>query len=275
MLAVTAVPVPLNVIGAHQRHHAVVSHSAVRAAGDPASTQATTTATTQTTTAAPTTTTASTTTSSTTTTAAITTSTTTTAAATAAPAATTPAASTQSSQDQVLKAGQTKPAHAAGDPGVTIVDFSFSPGSITVHVGDTVTWTNNGKQPHTATANDGSFNTPQLKNGQSASHTFTKAGTFAYICAIHPFMKGTVVVEAASTTPSSGGSGSGSGSSGSSGTSGGSGSSSTGTGTATSAQATTSSGPTLPVTGLSLASVLVAAAALIGGGLVLRRRARV
>ena len=99
-------------------------------------------------------------------------------------------------------------AHAAGDPSDTIVDFKFSPATVTIHVGDTITWTNQGNQPHTATASDGSFNTGTLHTGQSASHTFTKAGTFTYICSIHPFMHGTVIVQASS---SASGSGSGSG----------------------------------------------------------------
>jgi plastocyanin len=94
-------------------------------------------------------------------------------------------------------------AHAAGDPSDTISDFKFTPASITIHVGDTVTWVNNGPSEHTATANDQSFDTGLLKKGASASHTFTQAGTFTYICTIHPFMHGTVVVlaNAASNTP--------------------------------------------------------------------------
>ena len=94
-------------------------------------------------------------------------------------------------------------AHAASDPGVTIADFQFTPGSSTVHVGDTVTWTNNGLSSHTATARDGSFDTGVLKTGASASHTFTQPGTFAFYCKIHPFMHGTIVVLAAATSSTS------------------------------------------------------------------------
>jgi plastocyanin len=167
-----------------------------------------------------------------------------------------------------------QPAHAAGDPGVTIVDYSFSPGTITVHVGDTITWTNNGKQPHTATANNGSFNTGTLNHGQSASHTFSQAGTFAYICAIHPYMHGTVVVQAAASSGSSSGNSGTSGSSGSSGSTGSTGSGTSGSSTsATTAPASTGSG--LPNTGLSLGAVLLVAALLLGSGMLLRRRSRV
>ena len=106
---------------------------------------------------------------------------------------------------------------------MTIADFSFSPGAITLHVGDTIQWLNNGPSPHTATANNSSFDTGVLHKGQSASVTFHLPGTFAYHCSIHPFMHGTVVVLAGAKSSSSGGSGS-SGNSGSSGTSGSAGS---------------------------------------------------
>jgi plastocyanin len=86
------------------------------------------------------------------------------------------------------------------DPAASIADFNFSPATITIHVGDTVTWTNDGPSPHTATARDGSFDTGVLQKGQSASHTFTQSGTFAFFCTIHPFMHGTLVVQAAATS---------------------------------------------------------------------------
>jgi LPXTG-motif cell wall-anchored protein len=89
---------------------------------------------------------------------------------------------------------------AAGDPAVTISDFHFTAATTTVHVGDAITWTNDGPSAHTATANDGSFNTGTLNRGQSASHTFTQPGTYSYICTIHPFMHGTIVVLAAATS---------------------------------------------------------------------------
>ena len=86
---------------------------------------------------------------------------------------------------------------AAASSGVNIKNFAFTPATVSVHVGDTITWSNNDIAPHTATASDGSFNTGTINQGKSASHTFSKAGTFAYICSIHPNMHGTVVVAAA------------------------------------------------------------------------------
>ena len=84
---------------------------------------------------------------------------------------------------------------AGGD--VTIASFAFSPPSITVHVGDTVTWTNNDGVSHTATST-GAFDTGVIASGTTASATMTAAGTFTYHCAIHRSMTGTIVVQAAS-----------------------------------------------------------------------------
>ncbi len=78
---------------------------------------------------------------------------------------------------------------------VTIKDFEFTPASITVSVGATVTWTNDGPSTHTVTADDGSFNSGNLDKGKTFSHTFNTAGTFGYHCSIHPFMTATVVVQ--------------------------------------------------------------------------------
>lgn len=78
---------------------------------------------------------------------------------------------------------------------VTIQNFAFGPATVTVKVGDTVTWTNMDLTGHSATADDGSFDTGVLSQGKSGSVTFDTAGTFTYHCTPHPNMKGTVVVE--------------------------------------------------------------------------------
>jgi plastocyanin len=80
----------------------------------------------------------------------------------------------------------------AADHAVAIENFKFVPANITVAVGDTITFTNNDSAPHTATAKDGSFDTGRLSKGQSATVTIGAAGTFNYICEIHPMMKGVV-----------------------------------------------------------------------------------
>jgi plastocyanin len=79
---------------------------------------------------------------------------------------------------------------------VSIDDFVFAPAKLTVHAGDTVTWTNHDEEPHTVVANDGSFHSPGMGTQGTYSYTFRQAGTFDYICSIHPSMHGTVVVTA-------------------------------------------------------------------------------
>lgn len=77
---------------------------------------------------------------------------------------------------------------------VTIKGFAFSPANITVKVGTTVTWTNQDQDAHTVTAKNGSFGSSALDTGASYKFTFTKPGTYDYLCTIHPFMTATVVV---------------------------------------------------------------------------------
>ncbi|MGO9206964.1 MAG: plastocyanin/azurin family copper-binding protein [Candidatus Limnocylindrales bacterium] len=103
--------------------------------------------------------------------------------ATSAPAAA-PAASAAPG-GSVAPAGRTAAA--------TIVDFGFTPASLTVTVGTTVTWTNTGTVSHTVTADDGSFDSGTLASGATYKHTFSKAGTYAYHCSIHPSMVARVV----------------------------------------------------------------------------------
>ncbi len=93
----------------------------------------------------------------------------------------------------------------AADTPVTIQGFAFGPASVTVQVGDSVTWSNEDTTAHTATAGDGTFDTGSIAAGSTGSATFDTAGTYAYACSIHPAMTGTVVVEAASSGGSDGG----------------------------------------------------------------------
>jgi plastocyanin len=76
----------------------------------------------------------------------------------------------------------------------TIQNFAFSLNPITIARGSTVTWTNVDGAPHTVTADDGSWGSGTLGQGGTYSHVFTSPGSYAYHCAIHSFMKGTVIV---------------------------------------------------------------------------------
>jgi hypothetical protein len=89
---------------------------------------------------------------------------------------------------------------------VAIAGFAFAPKDVTVTVGDTITWTNSDATAHTATADNGSFDTGTIGANGTGTATFSTAGSFPYHCKIHSSMTGTITVEAAA-----GGSGSGSG----------------------------------------------------------------
>ena len=78
---------------------------------------------------------------------------------------------------------------------VKIDNFVFGPQTITVPVGTTVTWTNSDDIPHTTVSTDGVFKSKVMDTDEKFSYTFTKAGTYAYFCSVHPKMTGKVVVE--------------------------------------------------------------------------------
>jgi plastocyanin len=99
---------------------------------------------------------------------------------------------------------------AAGSGGanksVLMKGQQFSPASITVAVGDTVTWTNQDSVPHNVVVNSGpeKFQSPLLSQGQTFSHTFTKAGEYSYVCSVHPDMVAKLSADAASAPAASG-----------------------------------------------------------------------
>jgi plastocyanin len=86
---------------------------------------------------------------------------------------------------------------AARSEKVEIVDFAYDPDPVTIEEGGKVIWQNEDSAPHTATADDGSFDTGTLEEGKLGSATFKEAGTYSYVCSIHPDMTGTVEVVAA------------------------------------------------------------------------------
>jgi plastocyanin len=77
---------------------------------------------------------------------------------------------------------------------LTIVDFEFQPGSLSVPAGSTVDVVNAGVAPHTVTAQDGSFDTGMLEADARSSLTLDTPGTFAFLCSVHPDMTGTIEV---------------------------------------------------------------------------------
>lgn len=77
---------------------------------------------------------------------------------------------------------------------IRIAGFNFSPATLTIKAGTTVTWTNQDGAEHIVEADDQSFVSDSLENGSSYSFTFDTAGTFTYHCGIHSSMKGTIIV---------------------------------------------------------------------------------
>ena len=81
---------------------------------------------------------------------------------------------------------------------VMIEDYAYSPVTIKVKVGDTVTWTNQDSVSHDVIDDNSSADGPKsdlLDKGESYSFKFAKAGTYSYHCSPHPYMKATVIVE--------------------------------------------------------------------------------
>jgi plastocyanin len=95
----------------------------------------------------------------------------------------------ESTQSEPAPSGE-----AAKSEKVQIVEFAYEPDPVVVQVGGKVSWQNQDTAPHTATADDGSFDTGTIDKGKLGSATFKEAGTFTYFCEIHPTMHGSVEV---------------------------------------------------------------------------------
>ncbi|HEX7280347.1 MAG TPA: cupredoxin family copper-binding protein [Solirubrobacterales bacterium] len=96
---------------------------------------------------------------------------------------------TESTESEPAPSGE-----AAKSEKVDIVEFTYQPDPVVVQAGGKVIWQNQDTAPHTATADDESWDTGTIEKGKLGSETFKEAGTFAYFCEIHPDMRGTVEV---------------------------------------------------------------------------------
>jgi YVTN family beta-propeller protein len=85
-------------------------------------------------------------------------------------------------------------AAAGGDAAVSIANFAFAPTPLTVAVGATVTWRNDDGAPHALAFADGAKASDLLLPGQRFARTYAEAGTFDYVCSVHPYMTGKVTV---------------------------------------------------------------------------------
>jgi plastocyanin len=80
-------------------------------------------------------------------------------------------------------------------PQVTVAQATFGPATLTIRVGATVTWVNNDGDLHTVTSSQGLFASPGMDSGDTFAYRFTAPGTYPYFCALHPHMKGTIIVQ--------------------------------------------------------------------------------
>ena len=101
-------------------------------------------------------------------------------------------------------AGKTAPPGGANAPApsgdavraekVSIVEFAYDPDPVRIEEGGKVTWVNRDSAPHTATAEDGSFDTGTITTDKLKSESFKQPGTYTYFCQVHPDMHGTIEV---------------------------------------------------------------------------------
>jgi plastocyanin len=100
-----------------------------------------------------------------------------------------------SSTTNSTQSGQSGSTASGGATAITIKNFAFTPASITVAPGATVTVTNGDSVAHTVTSKTGGFDTGDIQAGQSKTFTApNKAGSYPYICTIHQYMTGTLTV---------------------------------------------------------------------------------
>ena len=87
------------------------------------------------------------------------------------------------------------PTAAASAATVKIDNFAFLPATLTVTPGTTVTWKNEDDSPHRIGDKNGTFTSAALDTDDTFSHTFAAPGEYPYICTIHPYMVGTIIVK--------------------------------------------------------------------------------
>ena len=103
---------------------------------------------------------------------------------------------------ELTAAGEAVVAVATNTATVNIDNFAFAPPTLTVTVGTTVTWKNEDYSPHRIGDKNGTFKSAALDTDDTFSHTFAAPGEYPYICTIHPYMVGKIVVKPAAKTSS-------------------------------------------------------------------------
>jgi plastocyanin len=96
---------------------------------------------------------------------------------------------------ELTAAGDTVMAAATSPPAVAIQNFTFAPAILTVPAGTTVVWKNEDDSPHRIGDRTGTLKSAALDDGDTYSHTFATSGEYAYICTLHPYMRGKIIVK--------------------------------------------------------------------------------
>jgi plastocyanin len=104
---------------------------------------------------------------------------------------------------ELPSAGEAVVQAAANPAAVRIDNFNFTPPTLVVAPGTTVTWTNDDDSPHSVREKDGKFKSAALDTDDTFSQTFTAPGEYEYFCSIHPRMVGKIVVRPGGKMPSS------------------------------------------------------------------------
>jgi plastocyanin len=78
---------------------------------------------------------------------------------------------------------------------IVVKDFMFTPNSLTIKAGSSVTWANLDDEPHNVVSDAGLFRSGAMDTNESFSFKFDKPGTYHFTCSIHPRMVGTIVVQ--------------------------------------------------------------------------------
>jgi len=98
---------------------------------------------------------------------------------------------------ELTAAGEAVSAAAASPATVKIDNFAFAPAMLTITAGTTVTWKNDDDSPHRIGDKNGTFKSAALDTDDTFSHTFAAPGEYPYICTIHPYMAGKIIVKPA------------------------------------------------------------------------------
>ena len=98
---------------------------------------------------------------------------------------------------ELTAAGEAVVAAATNTATVNIDNFAFAPATLTVTAGATVTWKNEDDSPHRIGDKNGTFKSAALDTDDTFSHTFAAPGEYPYICTIHPYMVGKIIVKPA------------------------------------------------------------------------------